>query len=599
MLTEKQFDLLLCLKKRKKKDFTQRELAAQTGMSLGSVNSELKALIEKGYVSDKDSYTVTKKGSTQLKPYKVDNAIIIAAGFSSRFVPLSYELPKGRLEVRGEVLIERQIKQLLEAGIKDIIIVLGYLKEEFYYLEDMFKEVTLLFNPDYASYNNISTLLEARKYIKNSLICSSDNYFVDNPFEQYVYKPYYSCVYQSGPTDEYVVTTGAHNRIEAVEVGGRDSYIMLGEVFWDKNFSDKFFKIVDEEWHLDETRQKLWEDLYIDYIDELDLYMKEADRESVWEFDSIDDVRDFDPHFVINADSKVFHNICKTLSCEPDDIKGFLPIKKGLTNNSFSFYVHGQRYVYRHPGIGSDLLIDRKREKQANKQASALGIDPSFFAMSKKKGWKISRFEEDFRELDYKSFDDLDLLFETVFTYQSNPPKKLRRMSYMEEGDHLLKILRKRGRMELENLQKLEKRAKKLYKKMQADDYEEVMCHHDLYAPNIFISNEDNTLTLIDWEYAGLDDPSSDFGSLITNGEYSIEEAQEILKRYYKITPEERPRDFAHYISAVGINAYFWFIWAVYKEMIGNPMGELQYYYYTMAKQYIALGRSLYKNLKE
>jgi CTP:phosphocholine cytidylyltransferase-like protein len=57
--------------------------------------------------------------------YKVDNAVIMAAGTSSRFAPLSYERPKALIEVRGEVLIERQIKQLREAGIDDIIVVIA------------------------------------------------------------------------------------------------------------------------------------------------------------------------------------------------------------------------------------------------------------------------------------------------------------------------------------------------------------------------------------------------------------------------------------------------------------------------------------------
>jgi len=43
---------------------------------------------------------------------KVNNAIIMAAGTSSRFAPLSYEKPKSLIEVKGEVLIERQIRQL-------------------------------------------------------------------------------------------------------------------------------------------------------------------------------------------------------------------------------------------------------------------------------------------------------------------------------------------------------------------------------------------------------------------------------------------------------------------------------------------------------
>ena len=67
---------------------------------------------------------------------KVDNAIILAAGTASRFAPLSYEIPKGLIEVKGELLIERQIKQLKEAGIPEIIIVTGYKSQSFTYLKD-------------------------------------------------------------------------------------------------------------------------------------------------------------------------------------------------------------------------------------------------------------------------------------------------------------------------------------------------------------------------------------------------------------------------------------------------------------------------------
>jgi len=53
--------------------------------------------------------------------YRVDNAIIMAAGYASRFAPLSYEAPKALLKVKGEILIERQIEQLRQAGIEEII----------------------------------------------------------------------------------------------------------------------------------------------------------------------------------------------------------------------------------------------------------------------------------------------------------------------------------------------------------------------------------------------------------------------------------------------------------------------------------------------
>ena len=66
------------------------------------------------------------------------NAIIMAAGMSSRFAPLSLETPKALLNVKDEIMIERQIGQLREAGIDEIVIVVGYLKEKFEYLKEKY-----------------------------------------------------------------------------------------------------------------------------------------------------------------------------------------------------------------------------------------------------------------------------------------------------------------------------------------------------------------------------------------------------------------------------------------------------------------------------
>ena len=137
---------------------TQRELAEAVGVSLGAVNKALTALRDDGLV---DGMAVTAKGRAALEPYRVDNAIIMAAGLSSRFAPISYERPKGVLRVRGEVLIERQIRQLQEAGISDITVVVGYKKEEFFYLEDKMG-VRVVVNDEYASRNNNSTLRKVR-----------------------------------------------------------------------------------------------------------------------------------------------------------------------------------------------------------------------------------------------------------------------------------------------------------------------------------------------------------------------------------------------------------------------------------------------------
>ena len=135
---------------------------------------------------------------------KVDNAIIMAAGTASRFAPLSFELPKALIEVRGEVLIERQIRQLREVGIKEIIIVTGYKAEQFAYLKEKFG-VILIENQDFLNRNNNGSIYVARNYLKNSYICSSDNYFIENPFENEVDESYYASVYVEGDTNEWCI----------------------------------------------------------------------------------------------------------------------------------------------------------------------------------------------------------------------------------------------------------------------------------------------------------------------------------------------------------------------------------------------------------
>ena len=173
---------------------------------------------------------------------RVDNAIIMAAGTASRFAPISYEKPKALITVKGEVLIERQIRQLKEAGIHEIIVVTGYKAEQFEYLRKKLG-VTLVHNPEYLTKNNHSSIYAVKDYLKNSYICSSDNYFLQNPFENEVENSFYSCVFAKGKTQEWCISE-KNGWIENVMVGGEDSWIMLGHVFWSESFSRKFISIL-------------------------------------------------------------------------------------------------------------------------------------------------------------------------------------------------------------------------------------------------------------------------------------------------------------------------------------------------------------------
>ena len=109
----------------------QRILAEESGHSLGVVNRSLKELIKMDYLDD--SIRPTVKAITEFKEKTPQRAIILAAGFGMRMVPINTEMPKGLLEVNGEPLVERIIRQLHEVGIKEIYVVVGFMKEKYEY----------------------------------------------------------------------------------------------------------------------------------------------------------------------------------------------------------------------------------------------------------------------------------------------------------------------------------------------------------------------------------------------------------------------------------------------------------------------------------
>ena len=145
----------------------QRKLAETSGHSLGVVNRSIKNLLQEGYINE--GIQPTKKALDMLHASAPKNAIILAAGFGMRMVPINTEVPKGLLEVHGEPLIARLITQLHEVNIHNIYVVVGFMKEQYEYLIDEYN-VELVVNSEYASKNNLHSLKLASDYLSNSYI---------------------------------------------------------------------------------------------------------------------------------------------------------------------------------------------------------------------------------------------------------------------------------------------------------------------------------------------------------------------------------------------------------------------------------------------
>ena len=270
---------------------------------------------------------------------KVERAIILAAGMSSRFAPLSYEKPKALLTVRNEVLIERQIRQLHQAGISSIYVVSGYQAEKFAYLQERFG-VRLRYNPHFQTRNNHASIAVVKDVLENAYVCSSDHYFTQNPFQQEEEDSFYAAVYVAGRTNEWCLKTDESGTIRQIRIGGKHAWVMMGHTFWSKDFASAFMHILEKEYDLAATRPKLWESIYMEHLDQLHMKIKKYPAGMINEFDSLDELRSFDESYKVDTRSQIMKQISKTLSVAEEDINVMQTIKDDCgAVIGFSFFI--------------------------------------------------------------------------------------------------------------------------------------------------------------------------------------------------------------------------------------------------------------------
>ena len=579
-MTKKNFQLLAAIRKNGLQSV--RKLAEDAGVSTGYISQTLKQFREKQYVDDAG---ITETGLQALEPYRVENAVIMAAGISSRFLPLSLEKPKGLLKVRNEVLIERQIEQLRAAGIRDIVLVLGYKKEAFFYLEDKYPGIHILINPEYNKKNNVHTLYLARRFLGNSYICSSDDYFEENPFENYVYQSYYAGIPVHQKTQEWYMIPDAKGNIARIEKSGTDGIIMLGHVYWNKEFSTAMTRLLEENRLSGSYDQQLWEEMLMDHLRELPpMEIRVYPEHVIHEFDSLEELQAYDSDYLNDTHSKIMGHIADSLGCAESEIRHFEAIKKGLTNTSFVFEVRGERYVYRHPGEGTEKIICREHEKQALEIARSVGADPSYLTMDGESGWKISRYIDGGREPSYDSPEDSERVIGVM--------RKLHRENLQvswsflpwEEACRIEEILRtEKGGIDDPEFPELRAAVRSCAEACEGDGITPRFCHCDTYAPNWILTDRGETV-LIDWEYAGNADPGCDVGGYIMDAGWEIPEGEAFIRRYCGEDCGETER--IHYLAYTAIISYYWYVWALYREACGAVMGESLYNWRVMAKRY-------------
>lgn len=572
---------------------TQRQIAHAAGISVGSVNQAVARLQQKGLLDAGGA--PAESAARELAPYRVDNAVILAAGAATRFAPLSYERPKGLFKVRGEVLVERLIRQLHEAGIQDIYVVVGYMKESFFYLEDKLG-VHIVVSPDYAKRNNHASLAVTREVLSRSYVCSSDQFLERNVFTPYAYDSWVSAVPVEEAVGGYHLRTNRDGRITSMNADGDEPWVMEGPAFFDAETSGTLLGLIDAAWDEPETKGKLWDDFLAENLNRLPVRMRTLPEHTVHEFDYIHDLSAFDADFFENVDSQILDNICKTLDCERADISQVKPLKAGLTNLSVLFSAKGKKYIYRHPGHGTEKIVNRRAETYALGVASKLGLDTTYVFEDPDGGWKISSYIEGCEDFDYRNPTHVRKALSILRTLHTSGAKSPWSFDFYEEGRHIVGMLHDAHYPLPEDFDELADTIGRLAAELPADAGEPVLCHNDFYGPNLLVKGD--RMELIDWEYAAMGDYGCDIGNFVAQGSgYSVEQAESILSLYFGRKPTAI--ETRHCMACTAVVGWYWYVWSIYKEMQGNPVGEWLYVWYKAAKQFCEYSLPKYEDIEK
>lgn len=592
----------------------QRALAERSGHSLGVVNRSLKVLAGEGYLDG--AMRLTPKAEKLRRNTKPRRAIILAAGFGMRMVPINLETPKAFLEVTGEPLIERQIRQLHEAGVHEIYVVVGFMKEKFEYLIDEFG-VKLVVNRDYAFRNNLYSLALVAKHLSDAYIIPCDIWCAKNPFSAHELYSWYMVSDREDPESDVRVNRKMELVAAERPAGGRAviGNAMIGIAYLQEETARIVCERITELCRDRENDGAFWEKaLYEKDKTEKDKTRSGSTRwdrmivparvvpaEEAVEINTYEQLRELDGGSN-QLKSEVLDVIAQVFHCGTEEITDIEVLKKGMTNRSFLFTCRGGKYIMRVPGEGTDKLIDRRQEAEVYKTISGKGLCDDPVYIDPETGYKITKYLEGVRVCDAESEEDLQRCM-----------SKLR--SFHEMGlkvDHEFDIF---GQIEFyeslwegqssvyRDYRAVKEKVLSLRPYIEAHAAEKVLTHIDA-VPDNFLFYQDGSgaelLQLTDWEYAGMQDPHVDIAMFCIYSMYDKEQVDRLIGLYFdkesvmpeteaggadplSSVPAETVTKIYALIAACGL---LWSNWCEYKQHLGVEFGEYSLRQYRYAKEY-------------
>lgn len=293
----------------------------------------------------------------------------------------------------------------------------------------------------------------------------------------------------------------------------------------------------------------------------------------------------------------IYQTICEVFNCNKEQINNLQPLQKGLSNSVLTFELNGGKYVFRFPGLGSEILIDRGRESMIQSQANDARVDTTLVAMSVSAGWKIARFIKN-RGFDYKNVSDVVRGVRLIHKLHDAPVKVRFEFDVKKKWETIKEMTPAdqygENYPDFPEFKAIRERVYKLYDLAETDGIQKCLTQGDSRDENFLIN--DSEIYLTDWEYAGYNDPGFDIGTYICGGDHTDEEVDRVLFIYFGHEPD--PIEKRHFYAWIAITGFFYMHWTMFKEAAGQKIGYLKPQWYRFARDYSKKALELYEEVQ-
>lgn len=291
-LLKSQFDVLVFLEGAKNSDkVTQKMVCEKTGLSAGGVNKAFAALAQSGFIAQG---RITAAGIKALKPHLVRRAIFLAAGFGERLIPITLNTPKPLVRIKGVRIIDTMIDAVLAAGIEEIIIVRGYLAEQFDQLLYKYPNIKFVENPLFSQSNNISSMMCVRHLLQNAYVMDADLY-LKNPklVVKYQYQSNYLGI-ATQITDDWCLKSRS-GFISQMCLGGRACHLMIGFSYWSEKDAKRLMQHIKEVYEMPGGKERYWDQVPLEYfVKDYKVLIRECLSEDIAEIDTYSNLKELD-----------------------------------------------------------------------------------------------------------------------------------------------------------------------------------------------------------------------------------------------------------------------------------------------------------------